>query len=212
MRIVDKIFDRIVESSSHRAVRWAAFGVVPVALAASVTVTVHSGNNLSELAVQYCGSAHANDWTGIYETNKAVIGGNPNLIIPGQRLKIRCYDPSYLLSAAAPVQHSSNAGAPPTSTHQSSPTYAGSGPAQQVNPGDYSGFQACVISRESGGNSQVMNSSGHYGLYQFAAGTWAAYGGNPGDFGHASVSEQNQVFANAMAAGGESNWAPYDGC
>ena len=81
-----------------------------------------------------------------------------------------------------------------------------------VNPGDYSGFQQCVIARESGGNAQVMNSTGHYGLYQFSASTWAAYGGNPGDFGHASVAEQNQVFANAMAAGGQSNWAPYDGC
>jgi len=26
------------------------------------------------------------------------------------------------------------------------------------------------------------------------------------------VAEQNQVFDNAMAAGGEFNWAPYDGC
>jgi hypothetical protein len=75
-----------------------------------------------------------------------------------------------------------------------------------------SSFQQCVINSESGGNSQVMNSSGHYGLYQFSASTWAAYGGNPADFGDASVSEQNQVFDNAMAAGGASNWAPYDGC
>ena len=36
--------------------------------------------------------------------------------------------------------------------------------------------------------------------------------GLPADFGHASVAEQNQVFANAIAAGGQSNWAPYDGC
>ena len=57
-----------------------------------------------------------------------------------------------------------------------------------------------------------MNSSGHYGLYQFSASTWAAYGGNPADFGNASVAEQNQVFDNAIAAGGQSNWAPYDGC
>ena len=46
-----------------------------------------------------------------------------------------------------------------------------------------------------------MNSSGHYGLYQFSSGTWAAYGGNPADFGNASVAEQNQVFNNAVAAG-----------
>jgi hypothetical protein len=73
-------------------------------------------------------------------------------------------------------------------------------------------FQQCVIARESGGNAQVMNSTGHYGLYQFSASTWAAYGGNPADFGNASAAEQNQVFANAIAAGGQSNWAPYDGC
>jgi Transglycosylase-like domain len=74
-------------------------------------------------------------------------------------------------------------------------------------------FQQCVISRESGGQSQVMNASGHYGLYQFSAATWAAYGGNPASFGHASVAQQNQVFANAMATpGGASNWRPYNGC
>ena len=46
----------------------------------------------------------------------------------------------------------------------------------------------------------------------FSASTWQAYGGSAGDFGHASVSEQNRVFNNAMAQGGQSNWSPYDGC
>ena len=83
--------------------------------------------------------------------------------------------------------------------------------------GSYSGgasssFESCVIARESGGNAQVMNSSGHYGLYQFSASTWSAYGGSASDFGHASAAEQHQVFANAVAQGGQSNWAPYDGC
>jgi hypothetical protein len=73
-------------------------------------------------------------------------------------------------------------------------------------------FGACVIARESGGNPQIMNATGHYGLYQFSESTWIAYGGSAADFGHASVAEQNRVFANALAAGGESNWAPYDGC
>jgi hypothetical protein len=79
----------------------------------------------------------------------------------------------------------------------------------------YSGsgsFQSCVIARESGGSSQVMNYSGHDGLYQFSYATWVAYGGSPASFGHASVAQQNRVFSNAMAAGGRSNWAPYDGC
>jgi resuscitation-promoting factor RpfB len=80
--------------------------------------------------------------------------------------------------------------------------------------GGYPGgaFGQCVVERESGGNPDAMNASGHYGLYQFSAATWAAYGGNPADFGNASVAEQNQVFATALAEGGEDNWAPYDGC
>ena len=98
-----------------------------------------------------------------------------------------------------------------------SPAYA---PAQStaVVASGYSGgtpggsFGQCVVARESGGNSQVMNSSGHYGLYQFSEGTWVAYGGSAGDFGNASVAEQNQVFANAVAQGGQSNWSAYDGC
>ncbi len=73
-------------------------------------------------------------------------------------------------------------------------------------------FGQCVVSPESGGQAQIMNSTGHYGLYQFSASTWAEYGGNPADFGNASVAEQNQVFANALAAGGQGNWSPYDGC
>ncbi|HEY0999022.1 MAG TPA: transglycosylase family protein, partial [Streptosporangiaceae bacterium] len=106
--------------------------------------------------------------------------------------------------------------APVATSSSSSSSSSSSAPARAAVSGSYSGasgsYQACVIARESGGNSQVMNSSGHYGLYQFSAGTWSAYGGSSADFGHASVSEQNRVFNNAMAQGGQSNWSPYDGC
>jgi hypothetical protein len=95
----------------------------------------------------------------------------------------------------------SQAASPSYAPVQTASTYSGNG-----------GFTSCVIARESGGNSQVMNASGHYGLYQFSASTWAAYGGSPGAFGNASVAEQNQVFNNALAAGGQSNWSAYDGC
>lgn len=88
-------------------------------------------------------------------------------------------------------------------------------PAAHSPSGGYSvnsSFQACVIARESGGNAQVMNSTAHYGLYQFDYGTWVSGGGNPADFGHASVEEQNRVFSAVYAARGTSPWGPYDGC
>ena len=81
-----------------------------------------------------------------------------------------------------------------------------------VNVSGYSGIQACIVSRESGGQSQVMNASGHYGLYQFDLGTWESGGGSASDFGHASVAEQNAVFQSVYAARGAEPWAPSDGC
>ena len=113
---------------------------------------------------------------------------------PVQTARVQSYAPIQ----AAPVQTAPVQAAPQAAA---AATYSGSG-----------SFQSCVIARESGGGSQVMNSSGHYGLYQFSASTWAAYGGSPSSFGNASVAEQNQVFNNAIAAGGQSNWSAYDGC
>lgn len=73
-------------------------------------------------------------------------------------------------------------------------------------------MQRCIIRAESGGKSQIMNSSGHYGLYQFSSSTWAAHGGSSASFGHASVAEQNRVFRSTVAANGYRDWTPYDGC
>ncbi len=49
---------------------------------------VESGDTLGALALKYYGSAAKEKWMAIYEANKRVIGDNPNLIKPGQRLKI----------------------------------------------------------------------------------------------------------------------------
>ena len=150
---------------------------------------------------------------------------DPDLIYAGYRLTVACSDGQGAVrtAAAAPSGSSSDsasdeddgsslASASPSPSPSSGSSASSPGGGSYVNPASYSGFQACVISRESGGNSQVMNSTGHYGLYQFSASTWAAAGGNPNDFGHAPVAEQNQVFAQAYAAFGTSPWAPYDGC
>jgi LysM repeat protein len=168
---------------------------VTVVLAAAL-YTVHPGNTLSGIA-----AAHDMSWVQLYDDNQHTIR-NPNLIYPGQVLSLAPDD-------------SDSQEAPSVAPSSDTPSVPSNGPSdisQVVNPDDYSGFQQCVITRESGGNSQVMNSTQHYGLYQFSEQTWVAYGGSAADFGYASVGEQNQVFANAMAAGGESNWSDYDHC
>ena len=152
-------------------------------------------------------------WPVLYWANHSQIK-YANIIEVGQKLTVPAKPakvpaaPSVLGPAApAPVQTTSA----PVTYGGSAPVYSAPSQAATTYTGGGS-FQSCVIARESGGNSQVMNSSGHYGLYQFSESTWVAYGGSAADFGHASVGEQNQVFGNAIARGGQSNWSPYDGC
>lgn len=45
--------------------------------------TVRQGDTLSRIA-----AAHGVSWQQVYSANKAVIGGNPNVILPGQRLDL----------------------------------------------------------------------------------------------------------------------------
>ena len=189
------------------------------------TYVIKPGDTLASIAERHY---HSSDyWPVLYWANHGKIkyaneiSAGQVLTLPAKPAKIPAA-PKVL--APAPPPSLAPAPAPATSSASYGQGYSSGSatqaapaqPVQQQSASTYSGssgsFQSCVIAAESGGNSQVMNSSGHYGLYQFAAGTWAAYGGNPADFGNASVAEQNQVFNNAIAAGGQSNWAPYDGC
>jgi LysM repeat protein len=180
----------------------------PAEGAKPASYTVRSGDSLSAIAGKVYHKQNA--WPVLYWANRDKVH-YANVVSTGQVLKVPA------LPAKIPA-------APGALGPQAAPV-AASGPVQAtaaVSGGSYSGgsaggsaggsFGACVIARESGGNSQVMNSSGHYGLYQFSQSTWVAYGGSAGSFGNASVAEQNQVFSNAVARGGQSNWSPYDGC
>lgn len=179
-------------------------------------IVVRRGDSLSGIAARY-----RIEWPGLYEANRKVIGGNPGLINPGQRLRIpsaasaaqlaKSYrPPAVAVVPASPVAATWQPAATTAQATATAPVAAQASPARAGAPAG--SFQQCVISRESGGNSQVMNSSGHYGLYQFSYSSWVAAGGNPASFGNASVSEQNQAFSTAYAQSGTSQWAPYDGC
>jgi Transglycosylase-like domain/LysM domain len=193
---------------------------------------VRPGDSLSGIAARHCGGK-GQDWTGIYAASH--LHGNADIIQPGQQLAVDCvylpgelgkattiYRPATVTSAnttavvQTPRSAASTRDGDGDSDHDSSDVPQQAVPATvsygNASPAGYGGMQQCIISRESGGDSQVMNASGHYGLYQFSASTWAAHGGNPADFGHASVAEQNAVYSATVAADGYSDWSPYDGC
>ena len=183
------------------------------AFTAAMTYTVRAGDSLSDVARARCGQARM--WTGIYAASRARhwTARNANVLTAGQHLWLACaYLPSMLRYAPAPPPPPRPVYRAAVAASVSSGTYhrSYSAPAAVYHGG--SGYQACVIARESGGNSQVMNGSGHYGLYQFDYGTWVSGGGSGGTFGHASVAEQNRVFAAVYAARGTQPWSPSDGC
>jgi len=173
--------------------------------------TVRKGNTLSGIAQGHCGTP--SDWTGIYEANKHQVR-DPDEIYPGQHLALDCRhvqgvtDPD---SAPPAVTTALNTAGSSYGGYDNHSSFSG-GSYGNVNPDGYSGIEQCIVTRESGGQSQVMNSSGHYGLFQFDYGTWVSGGGNPGDFGHASIAEQQRVFDAVYAARGVEPWAPSDGC
>jgi LysM repeat protein len=169
---------------------------------AATRYTVRSGDSLSAIAGRVYHDQAA--WPVLYWANRKQIP-SANDIAVGQVLKVPAKP------ARIPSAPSESAAVVTTAATSADSGYAAPAVAASTYSGG-GGFTSCVIAAESGGNSQVMNSSGHYGLYQFSASTWAAYGGNPADFGDASVAEQNQVFNSALAEGGQSNWSAYDGC
>jgi len=185
---------------------------VPERTASEEEVTVHSGDTLSGLAGKYCGNPA--DWTGWWNYNhRAQHWSSPNIIEVGQRLIPDCRDEQVWLPQPRPAYRTVSYNTPVRATsYQAHTSYGNTGSYGNVNAASYGGIQSCIISRESGGNSQVMNPSRHYGLYQFDYGTWVSGGGNGADFGHASVGEQQRVFANVYAARGAEPWAPSDGC
>jgi LysM repeat protein len=74
------------DAAAAKAAAAAAAAKHPPAAAAkpaAETVTVASGDTLSGIA-----RTHGVSWQNLYAANKGVIGGNPNLIRPGQQLTL----------------------------------------------------------------------------------------------------------------------------
>jgi hypothetical protein len=104
-------------------------------------------------------------------------------------------------AAASPSPSSTPTPAP----SQSAPVTSGGGDAAHTALGE------CIRNAEEGGSYAWGEGNGG-GAYQFAEGTWEAYGGAASEFGVAGAAYQDQIFDNAIAAGGAGNWTNYDGC
>jgi hypothetical protein len=97
---------------------------------------------------------------------------------------------------------------------QPTPTPTPSSPPPNLSGGSdpaHSALGICIRNAEEGG-SYAWGPGNGGGAYQFVIGTWETYGGAASEFGVAGPAYQDQIFNNAIAAGGASNWTAYDGC
>ena len=190
--------------------------------AARSAYIVRSGDSLSRISAKFCGTA------ADFPSLAAASGiANPNLIYPGQSITLNCHAPvpapaapAHLTAAHHRARHAShhadrNNHTRPAGRHKAPGRHA-RGSEGHVGTGGMGAFEACVISRESGGNPRAVNpSSGAGGLFQFLPSTWASLGyasAYPGGAQTAPVSVQEAAFAKLYAEAGTSPWAPYDGC
>lgn len=174
--------------------------------------TIKPGDTLGAIAKEFCDRAGA--YLNLAAANKIE---NPDLILAGNHVNAgvrACHHAPLVIQrpVVQSVRTSSTITQPRSRARAVTSVVSSTYGYGNVSVSGYSGYQRCVVERESGGRSQVMNSTGHYGLYQFDLGTWESGGGSAATFGRASVSEQNRVFADVYAARGTQPWSPSDGC
>ena len=106
------------------------------------------------------------------------------------------------------------AGGPAAAAAAATPSPTASSPPPNLSSGAdpaHSALGICIRNAEEGG-SYAWGPGNGGGAYQFVIGTWETYGGAASQFGVAGPAYQDQIFNNAIAAGGASNWTAYDGC
>ena len=176
---------------------------------------VRYGDTLSSISRRIYGSTRF--WPSLWWNNREKVR-NPDVIAVGMRLRLS----SWHTASAVFYRKALKAMPPPQVpavdhvTQASLPAYTA--PAVQQSTADVpdsgGSLMDCIISHESGGNPQIVNASGHWGLFQFAYGTWVGYGGPPGEFGNASAAEQEAIYENVAAAGDQAIYDAWesDGC
>lgn len=132
---------------------------------AVTTLVVRKGDTLGSLAGKFCHNPA--DWTGLYLKNHKRIGGNPDLIVPGERLVLVCYQGhvNTRVMTAARVTGHVHVG---ISVHASHYSFAGLEALWESagGPGWAAWAAATIAECESGGNSAAHNPSGATGIWQ----------------------------------------------
>ncbi len=140
------------------------------------TYTVKPGDSLSLIAGKQIGDT--SKWQALYAANRAVIGSNPDRIVPGQKLR--------LTTSASPTQPAPK---PPAAPQPSSTAT------------NWDKLAQC----ESSGNWAINTGNGFYGGLQFTLSTWREFGGT-GMPHQKSRAEQIRIAEKVLRVQGPGAW------
>lgn len=162
----------------------------------SKVITVQAGDTLSKIAKK-----NGTTYKRLFFANKKI--QNPDLIYPGQKLRIPKKNEKL---KSRPLGYVASAPIAYQPVDQTNYTVPASQPVQQTASSSASGdvwdqLAAC----ESGGNWQINTGNGYYGGLQFTASSWAAVGGQ-GLPHQASKSEQIKRAQMLQASQGWGAW------
>jgi hypothetical protein len=180
-----------------------AVAAVTLASVAAAFVSLHGGSAAAgqahdAMAVTGAGAAFTGDRvTTAVRSDVAAAKAGTAAKLAAQRAR-------HAQRQAAQHQAAQQTVAPPPSAAPPPPSTGGGDPA-------HSALGTCIRNAEEGG-SYAWGPGNGGGAYQFVIGTWEAYGGAASEFGVAGPAYQDQIFDNAVNAGGASNWTAYDGC
>lgn len=162
------------------------------------TVTVQSGDSLSSIAKR-----NKTTYQRLFFANKKI--QNPDLIYPGQKLRIPGKKEKLskrALASSAPVTTVSYQ-QPAAQTYVTQPTQAAA-PVKNSNAGVWDQLAAC----ESGGNWSINTGNGYYGGLQFTAGSWAAVGGQ----GLPNQASKQEQIKRAQMLQARQGWGAWPAC
>lgn len=172
----------------------------PAPAPAPKMVTVNPGDSLTAIS-----EANQSTVERVYSANTDI--QNPDLIYPGQSLRIPTTDEQLTMRALPVAAPAPVVQAAPTTT--SSYTPRASQPVASAAPAVASGsvwdqLAAC----ESGGNWSINTGNGYYGGLQFSLGTWRAVGGS----GLPSDASREEQIARAQAVLARQGWGAWPAC
>lgn len=186
MLVLSVLFISTTTGSAH------AETVKKVSKSKQKIVTVMSGDSLAKIATK-----HKSTYKRIFDANKKI--KSPDLIFPGQKLRIPKKSEKLKSRTTAPVVAAPSVSAQPVApaTPQPAPAPANFAPGNSV----WDQLAAC----ESGGNWAINTGNGYYGGLQFSLSSWRGVGGS-GYPHQASKAEQIKRAEILRGSGGWGHW------